>query len=89
MLRAPDRPGFFRVLQGDVPLFTAAAHFADAREADFRGAAAREEPGRLSELTLTRNSREDPLTPVWLLALGALLTADWLFLARRRRSGAA
>ena len=34
-LRAPDRPGFFTVKQGDFVLLQGAAQFADVREADF------------------------------------------------------
>ena len=84
LTRAPTRPGFFRVLQGDEPRLTGAAHFADAREADLLGAASREQTRRHDRLTVARNSREDPLTPLWVVLLAGLLLADWRLQARAR-----
>jgi hypothetical protein len=80
--QAPARPGFFRILQGQEPRLTAAAHFADAREADLLGAASREETRRHDRLTVARNSREDPLAPLWVVLLAGLLLADWRLQAR-------
>jgi hypothetical protein len=76
-LRAPREPGFFRVVQGERVLLTAAAHFGDAREADLSQAASSEQTGASERRVRLRNSREHPLTPLALLALGALLVLDW------------
>lgn len=76
-LRAPAAPGFFEVTQGEHPLLTAAAHFSDAREADFRDAAAADtlegERARLVE----RNSRQDVLWPVFALLLAGACLGNW------------
>ena len=75
--RAPERPGFFTVRRGEITLLEGAAHFADPREADFRAAATVDTlVGRAPEL-LRENVRGDFLTPWLLLALLALVLANW------------
>lgn len=84
-LRAPDEPGRFVVRQAGRALFEGAAHFADAREADFRGAAAENTVSqRARELTI-RNARRDLLTPLWLVLLAGTLLASWAIVDGRRR----
>jgi len=78
--RAPSRPGFFKVIQQGQQgreLLDGAAHFADARAADFHDAASADEVREESARTLRRNSQPDPLAPVWLLLLGMAMTASW------------
>jgi hypothetical protein len=90
-LRAPAEPGFFRVTQRGVPLLTAAAHFGDPRQADFRAAASVDTlEGKTAKIT-ERNSEEDFLAPVWVLSLVVLCLANWAATAgttpRRTRAG--
>ncbi|MDX2227593.1 MAG: BatA domain-containing protein [Verrucomicrobiae bacterium] len=82
--RAPSQPVFYSVAQGGTNRLTAAAHFADVPEADFR----RNGPmdtvrGKIPALE-TRNSREDFLTPLWLALLGTLMLGSWAWIERRR-----
>ena len=76
-LRAPAAPGFFEVTQGGRPLLSAAAHFSDAREADFRDAATIDTLAGKTTRLVERNSRQDPLWPVVALLLGAVCLANW------------
>jgi hypothetical protein len=80
-LRAPTRPGFFEVKQGTDVLVEGAAHFADARDSDFRQAANRDDLAGRAAALVARNSREDFLTPWFLLALVALCLAGWALTA--------
>jgi hypothetical protein len=84
LFRAPGRPGFFRVVQAGQPRITGAAHFADAREADLRKAASQHRTTGHDGRTRIANTREDPLTPLWMLLLATLLVADWRVQARVR-----
>ena len=76
-LRAPAAPGFFDVTQGGRPLLSAAAHFSDAREADFRDAASIDTLEGKNTRLVEHNSRQDLLWPVFALLLGALCLANW------------
>jgi hypothetical protein len=84
VLRAPAEHGFFEIAQGEQVLLTAAAHFADAREADFREAAAHDELASKAAELVTSNSREDFLTPLWAVLLGALCIGNWALTGRSR-----
>ena len=76
-LRAPAAPGFFDVTQAGRPLLSAAAHFSDAREADFRDAVSVDTlEGKTAHL-VERNSRQDALWPVFAVLLGAVCLANW------------
>lgn len=87
--RAPFTPGFFEVKQGDRVLLDAAAHFADAREADFKTAGAVDTLAGKATRALEHNSREDFLWPFFALSLGAAMLANWAATGRGRdRSGA-
>ena len=88
-LRAPFAPGFFEVKQGDRVLLAAAAHFADARQADFKNAASADTLEGKTARTLKRNSREDFLWPFFALALGATFLANWAATGRGRETPAA
>ncbi|HCN28222.1 MAG TPA: hypothetical protein DIT64_05475 [Verrucomicrobiales bacterium] len=77
LLRAPARPGHFTVSQGGTVLLTAAAHFADTREADLSLAATWGDPAMIrADLTQTRRETS-PHQPLWLLALLLLLMGSW------------
>lgn len=78
LLRAPARPGFFEVRQGDVPLLRGAAHFADTREADFSQAAPFDDTAGLTAGQVDSIQEADPNWRLWLLLLlGALLASWW------------
>ena len=85
-LRAPSTPGFFDAAQGQQPLLAAAAHFADAREADFRDAATLDTLADKNSRLVERNSRQDVLWPVAALLLGAFCLASWAATGESRRS---
>lgn len=76
-LRAPDRPGFFTVQQGNLALLQGAAQFADVREADFREAARIDQGSAAEKHLLARNTRGDFLAPVWLLGLALAMCTSW------------
>lgn len=76
-LAAPEEPGHFEVRQGDGLLLVAAAHFADAREADFRGAASVDGLSDARAGLVSRHSRRDPLWRLWALSIGAAVLWSW------------
>jgi hypothetical protein len=75
--RAPAEPGFFKVTQQGRELLDGAAHFADARAADFRDAASADDVAEETARTIRRNSQPDPLAPLWMLMLGLAMTGSW------------
>lgn len=79
-LRAPGRPGFFRVAQGNELLVRGAAQFGDARQGDFRAAGRFFlEQRRERQAAVERNTRGDPFLPGWLLLLIVLgLASGWI-----------
>ena len=87
--RAPFAPGFFEVRQGDRTLLDAAAHFADARQADFKTASTADTLEGKTSRMLEHNSREDFLWPIFALALGAVFLANWAATGRGRERSSA
>ncbi|MDR2675563.1 MAG: BatA and WFA domain-containing protein [Opitutaceae bacterium] len=82
VLRAPEEAGFFTVSRGGEVLVRGAAQFADTRQGDFSAAETfSENAGDLAaaarETARERNSRPDPLAPLWLLLMGAALLWSW------------
>jgi hypothetical protein len=74
--RVPERPGFFEVLENGKPVVRGAAHFADAREADFRDAGALDTVDERRWEAAMKQTEADPWMPLWmLLVLGCLVTA--------------
>jgi len=78
VLRAPAEPGFFTVRRGATVLVHGATQFADPRQGDFAQAETFDtglppDAGTAVE----RNTRPDPLTNLWLAALGGLLLGAW------------
>lgn len=84
VLRAPAEPAFFVLRRGEQVLMRGAAQFADPRTADFRAAErfATPPPAEAAAL-LRRNTRPDPLVPLWLVLIGLCLLGCW-WPARRR-----
>ena len=82
-LRAPAAPGFFGVTQGGRTLLAAAAHFSDAREADFRDAATIDTLMPERPRLIARNSQQDVFWPVFALLLGGLCLANWAMTGER------
>lgn len=76
-LRAPSEPGFFEAGDEKTRL-KGAAHFADPRESDFRDAGSVDHMEKLAKAQQERHSKQDPLTPVWVLLLGAVLAVNWV-----------
>jgi hypothetical protein len=83
LLRAPARPGFFMVKQGGRALLTAAAQFADSREADFREAATQDTLAAVEAQLMERNTQPDFLAPLWMLLLVGALVVNWAAGQRR------
>jgi hypothetical protein len=75
--RAPAQPCFFKVTQSGRELLDGAAHFADARAADFRDAASADDVREESVQVMRRNSQPDLLAPLWMLMLGLTMCASW------------
>ncbi len=86
VFRAPFKPDFFQIKQGDRTLLDAAAHFADSRQADFKAAASFDTLEGKTSAMRGRNSREDFLWPFFALALGAILLANWAATGQRREA---
>lgn len=76
-LRAPSRPAFFEVHAGTQRRLKGAAHFADVREADFSAASSSHLRAENTREVRRRHTRDDPLLPLWIALLGALVVADW------------
>lgn len=77
--RAPQEPGFF-----ERPSVQGAAHFADAREADFRQAVSADGLQQAAAELRERNSEQDLLTPLWLLLLILVIGLSWLVEGTRK-----
>lgn len=85
-LRAPERPGFFRVREGETILIEGAVAFADAREGDFSECG----PADTFNATAIGTTKTDPADDAWwrlalLLVLAALLVS-WWWLGRPSRN---
>ena len=86
VFRAPDRPAYFTVEQGERVLLEGGAHFADPREADFLRAASHNGLRGDARDVRLRNSEEDFLGPLWMLLLGAVLVWGWSLPESRREA---
>lgn len=84
LLRAPAKPGHFHVKQGEVTLLTAAAHFADTREADLSQAKSFNELDQIKAMQVETLHEADPHQRLWLLALLLLLLGSWWFTNSKR-----
>jgi hypothetical protein len=83
--RVPERAEFFEVAANGTPLLRGAAHFADAREADFRDAAPVDTVDLRRWEAALKQTEADPWMPLWmLLLLGCLITA-WGWRGGRHR----
>jgi len=77
LLRAPALPSFFKITQGEETLLTAAAHFADTREADLSRAKPFDEAADLQVLQIETLQESDPNWRLWTLLLLAVLLGSW------------
>lgn len=83
LLRAPAKPGFFEIRQGESLLLSGAAHFADAREADFNEAKPFDELAKLTTAQQEVTHESDPNWRLWLLLLLGALIGSWWFVAAK------
>lgn len=84
-LRAPTRPGYFRLEQGGDLILDSACHFADTREADLRSCASRDLPAGLGGEAIQRQTREDRWWRIWVLLTVLALLLAWHFTKDRPR----
>ncbi len=75
--RAPMQPGFFEIHEGKTKLLHAAAHFADAREADLSAAAPLDTTSRLKRESRLANSEDDHWRPLWIMLAALCLIGAW------------
>lgn len=86
LLAIPERPGFYRMTQGDQTLCEIAAHFADTREADFRHCSEVNQCAQANLQAIKVHSVSDPLRPLWILLLFACLLVSWFFSQKNQPS---
>lgn len=75
--RAPERPGFFEVQEGDKNMISGAAFFADIREADFHGAEPLDTLEQKRLESALRQSEADPLMLLWMSLVLACFMISW------------
>ena len=80
--RAPEKPGFFEVREGDKAMINGAAHFADIREADFHGAEALDTLEKMRFASALRQSEADPLMLLWMALVLACFMISWAWRAK-------
>ncbi|HYF37636.1 MAG TPA: hypothetical protein VD994_20210, partial [Prosthecobacter sp.] len=83
LMRAPAKPGFFEVKQGEHLLLSGAAHFADTREADLWAAKPFDELSNISSEQVEITHEADANWRLWLLILLGALFASWWYLGAR------
>jgi len=88
LLRAPREPGFFTVTQGNETLLTAAATFADTREADLRYAGSRNDLPLVDAVLIEQHSESDTYWQIWLILILVALLIAWHFTERKRQNTA-
>lgn len=81
--RAPERPGFFEVLDGGKKWISGAAQFADVREADFRDAESFDTAERRRMESALKQSEADPWTPLWVILLAGCFIGAWAWRGKR------
>ncbi|MBC8126607.1 MAG: VWA domain-containing protein [Gloeobacteraceae cyanobacterium ES-bin-144] len=83
---ASSDPGFMKIRQGEQTLLTAAVHFGDPREADFSSCASSVKENAISNASIERHTRPDPLWRIWLLLLLAALLISWKYTSRQLKT---
>jgi len=83
--RAPLQSGFLAVAQGEIQLLQGTTYFADAREGDFRKAAAEDGVAGVETTLVKRNTEVDLNWPVWTILVITLLLGSWAWMAWRQR----
>jgi hypothetical protein len=84
LLRAPREPGLFNVSQGEQALLTAAAAFADTREADIREAANYNDMALADATMIEQHSESDTRWQIWLLLILIAVLICWHFVEKKR-----
>ena len=88
ILRAPEEPGFFQIAQGETVLLTAAAAFADTREADLREAKSQNDLSNLNAAVVEQHSESDSRWQIWLLAILFIMLVCWFFVEKKQPASA-
>ncbi|MDR2862904.1 MAG: BatA domain-containing protein [Puniceicoccales bacterium] len=78
VFRAPARPGFFQVMQGEKILLDGAAQFSDSREADLTRCGPVDTLAVRERALAHASSVPDPWRPFWLALLLALPLLAWV-----------
>lgn len=84
--RAPERPGFFEVVENGKSVLRGGAHFADTREADFREAAPVDTVEQRRWEAAMKQTEADPWMPLWMLLLLGCMVAAWAWREGARHS---
>jgi hypothetical protein len=87
-LQAPRQPGDFTVTQGDTVLLRATTFFADSREANFSAAGTLDGLDPAAGSAILRQTRQDHLWRIWVLAALAALLVAWHFTKSPARAAA-
>lgn len=78
-LQTPRRPGHFTLSQGEETLINGATFFADSREADFSASGSLDQLNPNAGSAVQRQTRQDHLWRLWVLAALAALLVAWHF----------
>lgn len=81
-LKAPTKPGFIKVDQGEINLLDAAVYFADIREADFSRCSSENKAYDATEGIIEKHTDEDRWWQLWILLLLLALLLSWFFATR-------
>lgn len=87
--RAPERPGFLSVKQGDTTLLDAAVYFADSREADFSKCAPMTASLESGAASVRLHTVQDPYWRYWIILLLAALIVAWQFTGQKTKEATA
>jgi hypothetical protein len=78
-LQTPRRPGHFTLTQGETVLINGSTFFADSREANFSAATSVDQLDPNAGSAILRQTRDDYLWRLWVLAALAALLIAWPF----------
>lgn len=84
VVRAPVMATELEATLNGEPLLEASVFFAETTEADFSAAASANNLVEKNRELIENNSREDFLTPVWLILLAVALLLNWYFCSKGR-----
>lgn len=84
VVRAPIMATTLEATLNGEPLLAASVFFAETTEADLSAAASSDKLAEKNRELIENNSREDFLTPVWLILLAVALLLNWYFCSKGR-----